>query len=455
MRIQKKLQSGISLIEVLAAIFVVSIGLLGVLAVIPFGAFQTSKAKHAGYASNMLANAAEEILIREMVKPTSWGITQRLTSGGEVVLEYVDVTITETKTGTRTKKVSVLPISPTVQTTTSAINNTNTASTTIPMLNCTKFLWIEPRDMTDPPHHIFCIGATFDPTKPDRWSEWMRGQDDLTYTAYDDKRPDFEGQNKKIQSSGKYTWFFTYLPTDQREQGQVVPPARITRTATFNPLRPTEPDYDPTRNRSVQIDVDFGIEVRMSTSADPPMQLNNVSPFPSVSPASFPPVPPMNRMPLYPVALTLDPLYVDPEYRAPASDRWTIPTWYSGDYYFARAVYPTVDVDILACYNRVPTDDQQVPMPNGSFSPSYGGGTFTFSNTDYLDLLTQTKYVFVTWGPIDQVEGGAWCKIVFLDKDQASPKIVVTGELPNRSDMYVYIPSGVLYHKQLENVKIR
>ena len=47
MRIQKQLQPGITLIEVLVAIFVVGIGLIGVLAVNPFGAFQTSKALHA------------------------------------------------------------------------------------------------------------------------------------------------------------------------------------------------------------------------------------------------------------------------------------------------------------------------------------------------------------------------------------------------------------------------
>ncbi|MCL2709337.1 MAG: prepilin-type N-terminal cleavage/methylation domain-containing protein [Planctomycetaceae bacterium] len=311
-------QNGVSLLEVLAAIFVVSIGLIGVLAVIPFGAFQVSQAKHAEYASNMLANAVVEIEIRELAKPTKWGLPD-LKSAGEDVFEMAG----------------------------------QSEDTT---LNCTKFLWIEPHNMFDPPQHIFCIGALFgleDGTN-ERWFELMRGQDDLKYKIEGNQRPvlQFHEDGKPV-STGKYSWFFTYLP-----------------------------------------------EAESSYTG------------------------PMDEVPL-------------------------------------GNVERTVAVDVLACYNRVPTDDQQVEIPRNNFTLSQGGGTFTLlPNADILELLTQTKYVFVTWGPPRQVMGGAWCKIVFFDKSNASaPKVVVTGALPDRirwnRPMQVLIPSGVLYHKRVEGVPIR
>jgi len=157
METTKQQQRGISLLEVLAALFVVSIGLLGVLAVIPFGAFQVSKAQHAEYASNLLANAAEEIVIREMAKPTSWEPARNTT------------------------------------------------------LDCTRFVWIEPHKSPGQFTHIESIQAI-----P---AELMRGQDDLLYTLDGTDRPQFtkpkDGDGNeldKVQSSGNYTWFFTFLP---------------------------------------------------------------------------------------------------------------------------------------------------------------------------------------------------------------------------------------------------
>ena len=275
-------RGGVSLLEVLAAIFVLSIGLFGVLAVIPFGAFQISKAQHAEYASNMLANAVEEVYIREMAKPAGWGATP---------------------------------------------------------WNDAEFVWVEPRMpvIAEQPQHIFRIDESFNPDG--YWTELMRGQDDLDYTVRDHQRPElkFKEENNKPLSSGRYTWFFTFLP----ESGE-----------------------------------------------------------------------------------------------------------------------DDADVDVLACYNRVPEDDRQVSISSDSFTRSRSGGTFTLPNANHLELLTQTKYVFVTWGPPTQVAGGVWCRIVFLDKSNPSaPRIVVTGALPNRIRdnrfMQVYIPSGVLYHKRVEGVPIK
>ena len=263
---------GISLLEVLAALFVVTIGLLCVLAVIPFGAYQVSKAQHAEYAANMLANACEEIFIREMTNPAEW-------DPPAAALDY------------------------------------------------TKFVWVEPYSKT-PIDPIF-----YAPVQ--KWRGIMQGQDDLKYTTYSGKRPDFAGQNNKIQSTGTYTWFFTFLPKSGGSK---------------------------------------------------------------------------------------------------------------------------VNVDVLACHNRVPEDDKQVAVQSGNFTASSTGGTFTLG-FGLMELLTETKYVFVTWKQESELDG-TWCKIVFLDKSNpASPRIVVTGNLPDLndsgySDIQVYIPSGVLYHKRLESVAI-
>jgi len=291
MQITKR-SSGISLLEVLAAIFVVSIGLLGVLAVIPFGAFQVSRAQQAEYASNMLANAAEIVVIREMAKPEEW-----LGGGAD--------------------------------------------------WSNTEFIWIEPRMPTTmpAPQHISRINASYDPTG--EWTELMRGQDDLDYTIRDYERPDFSGQGGTIQGSGRYTWFFTFKP---------------------------------------------------------------------------------------------------------------------------EAAVDEVPVDVLACFNRVPEDDRQVPIPPGAFSPSRRGGIFSLPTAEHSELLSQTRYVFVTWEETatpNLVDNGAWCRIVFVDR--SSPpglRIIVTGALPNLNEhdaggaaiytnIHVYIPSGVLYHKRVADVPIR
>ena len=442
-----KRTSGVSLLEVLAAIFVVSIGLLGVLAVIPFGAFQVSKAQHAEYASNMLANAAEEILIREMVKPRTWGVSN-LASDGDLIFERVQVTLTVTQDITQSVTETWMP-DPTDPSNTENITynliyqvrwvNTNS----VLMLNCEKFLWVEPRRMNISPEHLspehlFYINrtSTANPAARweelmDEWSELMRGQDDLVYSTYADKRPDFVGQNNKIQSSGKYTWLFT------------IPPQSIARMS--NP-------------------VSVGSNLTVTMSTDPPIIL------PLMPLSSFPPVPPMDRIP-FNSAFTPSPpsivpgsvqyVPVNPPFPPGFTPSATPNTGHTyplvRHYFFADAVDPNtiVPVSVLAGYNRVTEDDRQVAVQPENFAPSRGGGTFTFPNADHLELLTQTKHVFVTWETSTQITG-AWCKIVFLDKSNpSSPKVIVTGDLDAiGNNIQILIPSGVLYHKRVENVPI-
>ena len=263
---------GISLFEVLAAIFILSIGLLGVLAVVPFGAFQMSKARHAEFASNMLANAAEEIVIRDML--------------GHVLRNF----------------------------------NNNVQPGGVP-----GFVWVEPYDRTNgaEPQHLLFVSQP-------NWQEIMRGGDDIEYTAHSDRRPDFTGRTE-MQSTGQYTWFFTF-----------------------------------------------------------PM----------------------------------------PHADDRANDR--------------------IPVHVLACHRRVPGDDV-FAMLDG-YRPSMGGGTLTFSEADFMERLSQTRYVFVIWQDAGEVHG-AWCRIVFLDKsDWNSPQVIVVGDLPGDADtrMQVYIPSGVLYKMKVE-----
>jgi len=258
--------------------------------------------------------------------------------------------------------------------------------------NCTRFLWFEPRESDAfPPNlvHIFPL-SSFLPAQTrtnliKTWENPMQGRDDLVYTLHDDKRPDFSGQGNTIQSSGKYNWFFTLMPS---------------------------PVDDWQSNTTVNINITCGCR-----------------------------------------------------YHAPLT--FTFSLSLGRDMVLVSDVNGNANpVDILACYNRVPDYDLQVPKQDPrvslNFSPSARGGKITFSNadSDIVDRLTQTEYVLVTWKESSKTRG-AWCKIVFLDKDELStirkPTIVVIGDLPKTSvsDMQVYIANGILYHKRLKNVPFK
>ena len=155
--IHSALRRGISLMEVLASVFVIGIGLVGALAVIPFGAFQVSKANHADYCANMLRTAGAEIRVRNMANPLIWN---------------------------------------------SGVDDP---------LNCSLFIMFDPfagaGNIDNPP--TMCRAAL-----PVVWQEVMRGQDDLMYTLEEtDSRPTWTPSGSATPfSSGKYSWFFTFKP---------------------------------------------------------------------------------------------------------------------------------------------------------------------------------------------------------------------------------------------------
>ncbi len=196
------LKRGISLMEVLASTFVIGVGLLGVLAVIPFGAFQVGKANNADYAANMLREAVNEILVRELAKPEKW-------NDGATVNSNFD-----------TDKVYTY--------------NTSTGAKT---LNCQPIVMVDPFDVgTTNPTNIYKVGRML--ARPAAWQETMRGQDDLSYTIPEDKRTVLTtSAAMKYVSSGKYTWFFTFKPDGLGSATAAlnsVPPASIDVLACFN-----------------------------------------------------------------------------------------------------------------------------------------------------------------------------------------------------------------------------
>ncbi len=202
-------RSAITLIEVLAAIFVISIGLLGVLAVIPFGIFQVSKARDAEHTANMLAAAEADIKITGMTLIGNWA-----SGNGNGFIKYGsglppgldkdgDGKLDSGKGGN------------------GKWSRTDLESAGI-TLDCSRFFVVDPLGTAVPT----VFPSTGNPgrltkmdmgTPIDYWREIMRGQDDLVFTTHRtrlsraiERRTDFSGQHNVVASSGKYTWFYTF-----------------------------------------------------------------------------------------------------------------------------------------------------------------------------------------------------------------------------------------------------
>ena len=193
--ITKQVRNGVTLMEVLASIFVISIGLLGVLAVIPFGIFQVSKARDAEHTANMLAAAVQDVQIMELTKIEKW---------------VVPMTSPANFTITSNDSIKIY-------------ERNDNPSPTIERLDCRAFYMVDPfDDSASPSDRLYKIGYNF--TNPEIWREIMRGQDDLVFTTHRARlsraitqRTDFSAQGNRAVSSGKYTWFMTFKPPDGKD----------------------------------------------------------------------------------------------------------------------------------------------------------------------------------------------------------------------------------------------
>ena len=196
---------GISLMEVLASVFVIGVGLLGVLAVIPFGIYQVSKANNADYCGNMLVNATSEIKVRELCKYANW--TPSATAGNYTLNGSTAFNLYDSNGVLLTATPAAI----------TRVGGNGGARLCFFMVNP-----FDTERKAETTGHICVIGAreTFMPTTiipnipptwPTRWLESMRGQDDLLYTLHENRRTEFF--DNKPMSGGKYIWFCTFLPT--------------------------------------------------------------------------------------------------------------------------------------------------------------------------------------------------------------------------------------------------
>lgn len=64
--------NGLSLLEIMISILVLSFGLIGVLASIPFGGYQMSKMNDADYTGNLARNAIKRVLVNQLYNPSNY-----------------------------------------------------------------------------------------------------------------------------------------------------------------------------------------------------------------------------------------------------------------------------------------------------------------------------------------------------------------------------------------------
>jgi prepilin-type N-terminal cleavage/methylation domain-containing protein len=330
---------GMSLMEVLASMFVICIGLLGVLAVIPYGAYQTAKARNAENTSWILDAAEKDLRVMELAKPENWTVQNNSPAWLTSINGGVNVFLNHSTSDDR-------------------------------ILNCSQFLMVDPFGDTPIQNssHIYQIGMNFTNPQmiPQLLRERMRGQDDLVYTTHSDKRTDFSGQDNKILSSGQYTWFFMFQPE-------------------------VSSSYQPGGN--------------------PPASLIQVP--------------------------------------------WTT----SGTTF---NIEDRADIDILACYNRVPGPEEQRILC--TFLSSYYNNSISvrIQSGDYD--LKNTKYVFLSWDHTSEPRAdGGWYKVINVtdpDPVNFTRDVFLTchgGTLysgTGTNPQMLIIP-GVMYHKRVRGVTIR
>jgi type II secretory pathway pseudopilin PulG len=169
---------GMTLLEVIASMFIICIGLLSVLMVIPYGAFQVTQARNAEYISNMLAAGAEDLKI------TGWD-----------------------KEITNQAGVGIAPFLPS----TSGDPSTNGKPITIGVHI------IDPFVINFPPSNIDYIDIQAVKNDPIR-KEMMTGSDDLKYKLHENARteitPADPSKPQSPTSSGQYTYFITIKPQE-------------------------------------------------------------------------------------------------------------------------------------------------------------------------------------------------------------------------------------------------
>ncbi|MDR2345855.1 MAG: type II secretion system GspH family protein [Planctomycetaceae bacterium] len=162
----KNYKSGMTLLEVIASMFIICIGLLSILMVIPYGTFQVSKTLNAEYISNMLAAGAEDLQIG------NW-----------------DKNITDTA-GVGKPPFEPDPVSGTITTNIYIVD---------PFVSHNDF-------------GLFTRRPNILPNLRDSQDK-MRGKDDIEYVLSENQRTYIDNGN---EGSGKYSYFITIKPREVR-----------------------------------------------------------------------------------------------------------------------------------------------------------------------------------------------------------------------------------------------